>query len=352
MPLFNVDRVGTKDTAVFFRQFSLLIDMGVPLLECLGILAAAQEKPSFQKILADVRAHMEGGATLANAMRRHPGVFDTFMSSMIAAGEIGGVLDIILRRLATSSATSRRRRAAIHSVLIWPIAVISVVGLTASVLPMWIAPHLAHSFARLGISLPPATRLLIGLSVMVRANGWLFLVGVAGALLAARMMRLHPHGRHFLDSISLRIPIVGNLRRTIAVNRFSRTLEMLIGSGSPLSEALEVAAATSGNAVAEVALLKASVAVAGGRPMVDSLKECPLFPANVIQIVEIGETAGSLEAVLRRLADLYDDEVDGAINDLFTKLSAVVIGGTAIVIVMSVISLGPPLVALIDQLAR
>src|SRR6202166_404512 len=231
MPTFGSGKVAVKDIAVFFRQFSVMIDAGLPLVQCLEILASNQENQAFQKTLTGVRTTVEGGATLANAMRQYPVVFDDLSTNMIEAGETGGILDIILQRLAQYVEKAVKLRGAVKSALIYPVSVISLAVLIVGALLKWVVPIFANLFAGLGVALPLPTRVVMGLSAFVGQFWWFFIVGVVGLVFGVKQIRKNPKGRYYLDYGMLKMPIVGLLLRKIAVARFTRTLGTLITSG-------------------------------------------------------------------------------------------------------------------------
>jgi len=351
LPTFGTGKVGTKDIAIFFRQFSVMIDAGLPLVQCLEILAANQENQTFQKTLTGVRTTVEGGATLANAMRGYPTVFDDLTTNMIEAGETGGILDIILQRLATYVEKAVRLRAAVKSALIYPVAVVSIAVLIVGALLKWVVPIFANLFAGLGVALPLPTRIVMGLSAFVQTFWWVFFVGAFGLYFGVKQMRKHPRGRYYFDKGLLYLPVMGSLLRKIAVGRFTRTLGTLITSGVPILEGLSITAKTSGNAVLEEALMKVRKAIEEGRTIVDPLKECGVFPNMVTQMIGVGEATGAMDAMLQKIADFYEDEVDAATKDMLTLLEPIMIGFLGIAVGGIVISLYMPLFAMIGKLA-
>src|ERR1700736_5864543 len=240
MPTFGSGKVGTKELAIFFRQFSVMIDAGLPLVQCLEILAANQENQSFQKTLNGVRTTVEGGATLANAMRQYPKVFDDLTTNMMEAGETGGILDVILQRLATYVEKAVRLKSAVKSALIYPVAVVSMAGLIVGALLKWVVPIFANLFAGLGVSLPLSTRIVMGLSSFVQTFWWMVFAGGFGLFFGVKQIRKHPRGRYYFDKLLLYIPVIGSLLRKIAVGRFTRTLGTLITSGVPILEGLAI----------------------------------------------------------------------------------------------------------------
>jgi len=351
LPTFGRGKVSTKDVAVFFRQFSVMIDAGLPLVQCLEILAANQENPTFQKTLTGVRTTVEGGATLANAMRLHPVIFDDLTTNMIEAGETGGILDIILQRLAQYVEKAVKLRSAVKSALIYPVAVVSIAVIIVGALLKWVVPIFANLFVGLGVDLPLPTRIVIGLSAFVGHFWWFFIAGGVGAFFGVKQIRKDPRGRYYFDAMLLKLPAIGILLRKIAVARFTRTLGTLITSGVPILEGLAITARTSGNAVLEEALMKVRKAIEEGRTIVDPLRECGVFPNMVVQMIGVGEATGAMDAMLQKIADFYEDEVDSATKDMLAMLEPVIIGMLGISVGGIVISLYMPLFAMIGKLA-
>jgi type IV pilus assembly protein PilC len=351
LPTFGSGKVKVKEVAIFFRQFSVMIDAGLPLVQCLEILGANQENPTFQKTLLGVRTTVEGGATLANAMRTFPIVFDDLTTNMIEAGETGGILDIILQRLAIYVEKAVKLRAAVKSALIYPVAVVSLAMLIVAALLKWVVPIFANLFVGLGVALPLPTRIVIGLSGFVGQFWWFFIVGGVGLVYGIKQIRKHPRGRYFFDSMLLKLPIIGTLLRKIAVARFTRTLGTLITSGVPILEGLAITARTSGNAVLEEALMKVRKAIEEGRTIVDPLRECGVFPNMVTQMIGVGEATGAMDSMLQKIADFYEDEVDAATKDMLAMLEPVIIGILGVTIGGIVISLYMPLFSMIAKLA-
>jgi type IV pilus assembly protein PilC len=351
MPTFGSGKVKTKDIAIFFRQFSVMIDAGLPLVQCLEILGANQENQTFQKTLTGVRTTVEGGATLANAMRQYPTIFDDLTTNMIEAGETGGILDVILQRLATYVEKAVRLRSAVKSALIYPVAVVSMAALIVGALLKWVVPIFANLFAGLGVNLPLPTRITMGLSAFVQTFWWIILGGIVGMWFGVKQIRKNPRGRYYFDKMLLNLPVVGGLLRKIAVGRFTRTLGTLITSGVPILEGLSITAKTSGNAVLEEALMKVRKAIEEGRTIVDPLRECGVFPNMVTQMIGVGEATGAMDSMLQKIADFYEDEVDAATKDMLAMLEPVIIGILGISVGGIVISLYMPLFAMIAKLA-
>ena len=351
MPTFGTGKVKTKEIAIFFRQFSVMIDAGLPLVQCLEILGANQENQAFQKTLTGVRVTVEGGATLANAMRQYPVVFDDLTTNMIEAGETGGILDIILQRLATYVEKAVRLKSAVKSALIYPVAVVGIAVIIVGALLKWVVPIFANLFAGLGVALPLPTRIVMGLSAFVQTFWWIIIAGSIGIVFGIKQMRKHPKGRYFFDSLLLKLPIIGTLLRKIAVGRFTRTLGTLITSGVPILEGLSITARTSGNAVLEEALLKVRKAIEEGRTIVDPLRECGVFPNMVTQMIGVGEATGAMDNMLQKIADFYEEEVDAATKDMLAMLEPAIIALLGVMVGGIVISLYLPLFSMIAKLA-
>jgi len=351
MPTFGSGKVKVKDIAVFFRQFSVMIDAGLPLVQCLEILASNQESQSFQKTLVGVRTTVEGGATLANAMRQYPAAFDDLTTNMIEAGETGGILDIILQRLALYVEKAVRLRSAVKSALIYPVAVVGMAGLIVGALLKWVVPIFANLFAGLGVALPLPTRIVMGLSQFVQTFWWMVFVGGFGLYFGVKQIRKHPRGRYYFDKGLLYLPVMGSLLRKIAVGRFTRTLGTLITSGVPILEGLSITAKTSGNAVLEEALMKVRKAIEEGRTIVDPLRECGVFPSMVTQMIGVGEATGAMDSMLQKIADFNEEEVDAATKDMLAMLEPMIIAMLGVSVGGIVISLYMPLFAMIAKLA-
>src|SRR5215467_2108185 len=351
LPTFGSGKVKVKEIAIFFRQFSVMIDAGLPLVQCLEILAANQENQAFQKTLTGVRMTVEGGATLANAMRQYPKVFDDLTTNMIEAGETGGILDVILQRLAIYVEKAVKLRAAVKSALIYPVSVVSLAGLIVAALLKWVVPIFANLFNGLGVNLPLPTRIVIGLSNFIGQFWWFFFMIMGGVVFGLKYVRKDPKGRYYFDMVLLKLPVLGMLLRKIAVARFTRTLGTLITSGVPILEGLAITARTSGNAVLEEALMKVRKAIEEGRTIVDPLKECGVFPNMVTQMIGVGEATGAMDSMLQKIADFYEDEVDAATRDMLAMLEPIMIGFLGVAVGGIVISLYMPLFSMIAKLS-
>lgn len=351
MPTFGSSKVPVKDIAIFFRQFSVMIDAGLPLVQCLEILAANQENVTFQKALTGVRTTVEGGATLANAMRGYPKIFDDLSTNMIEAGETGGILDVILQRLATYVEKAVKLKAAVKSALIYPVSVIGIAVVIVGCLLKFVVPIFVNLFASLQVDLPLPTRIVMGLSYVVGRFWWVLFLGLGALVFGIRQMRKTDKGRYAFDAFLLKLPVFGLVLRKIAVARFSRTLGTLLTSGVSILEALNITARTSGNAVLEQALFKVRKAIEEGRTIVDPLKESAVFPNMVTQMIGVGEATGAMDAMLQKIADFYEDEVDAATKDMLTLLEPIMIAFLGVAVGGIVISLYMPLFSMIAKLA-
>jgi type IV pilus assembly protein PilC len=353
---FNIPTFGTgvdaKELAVFTRQFSVMIDAGLPLVQCLEILANQQENKTFQKVLTGVRASVEGGATLSASLKQYDKVFDALYYNMVDAGETGGILDTILQRLATYIEKNVRLKRAVRSALIYPTAVIGIAGLVITLLLWKVVPIFVTLFNGLGAELPLPTRIVIGISQFIGSwYGFMIFIAAAGTVAALAWWYKTPQGRITIDTVVLKLPVLGMLMRKIAVARFTRTLGTLISSGVPILEGLDITARTAGNAVIERAIIATRKAVEAGRSLVDPLKESDVFPGMVTQMIGVGEQTGAMDAMLQKIADFYEDEVDVAVKDMLTLLEPMMIMFLGIVVGGIVVSLYLPLFSLISKLA-
>jgi type IV pilus assembly protein PilC len=345
--------VSAKELAVFTRQFSVMIDAGLPLVQCLEILASQQENKLFQKVLTGTRSAVEGGSNLSTAMKQYPKVFDPLYSNMVEAGETGGILDTILQRLSSYIEKNVKLKAAVKSALIYPIGVLTIAAGVIILLLWKVVPIFATLFAGLGVDLPLPTKIVIGMSNFVGSIfGLLILVGIAAGIFGLKVWYGTPGGRYFLDSMVLKLPVLGILMRKIAVARFTRTLGTLISSGVPILEGLDITAKTSGNAVVERALFQVRKSLEEGKSLTEPLKDSQVFPGMVTQMIAVGEQTGAMDAMLQKIADFYEDEVDAAVKDLLTALEPVMIVFLGIVVGGVVISMYLPLFSLIGKLAN
>jgi type IV pilus assembly protein PilC len=353
---FNIPTFGSgvdqRELAIFTRQFSVMIDAGLPLVQCLEILAGQQENKTFQKILNSVRASVEGGATLSASMKQHEKVFDALYYNMVEAGETGGILDTILQRLSLYIEKNVKLKRAVKSAMIYPIAVLSIAAGVIILLLWKVVPIFTTLFNGLGADLPLPTRAVIAMSNFVGSiYGLLIGIFVIGTAVAIKFWQKTPLGRMTIDRMLLRAPVVGMVLRKIAVARFTRTLGTLISSGVPILEGLDITARTSGNAVIERAITMTRTAVEQGRSLVEPLKETDVFPGMVTQMIGVGEQTGAMDAMLSKIADFYEDEVDAAVKDMLTAIEPIMIVFLGVVVGGVVISMYLPLFSLIGKLS-
>jgi type IV pilus assembly protein PilC len=343
-------RIKPKEIAVFTRQFSVMIDAGLPLVQCLEILGTQQENKGFRQILLQVRQDVESGSSLAVALRKHPKAFDDLYCNMVAAGEAGGILDTILQRLAQYIEKIVKLRGAVRSAMVYPTAVIAIAVLVVWIILWKVIPTFATLFEGLGASLPLPTRITIALSNFIGAWWWLVFLSVGATIfLLARYHKTYK-GRRHLDGLLLRIPVLGMVLKKIAVARFCRTLSTLVSSGVPILEGLEITARTSGNAIVEDAIMATRRSVEEGKTIAEPLKGTDVFPDMVVQMVAVGEQTGALETMLSKIADFYEDEVDEATANLLALLEPVMIFVLGVVIGGIVISMYMPMFDLITKI--
>jgi type IV pilus assembly protein PilC len=343
--------VPAKDLAIFVRQFSVMIDAGLPLVQCLEILGSQQENKTFAKILQQTRMDVEGGASLADAMRKHPKAFDDLFVNMIAAGEAGGILDTILKRLATYIEKAVKLKSQVKGAMVYPVAVIGIAGIVIAVILWKVIPTFAAMFEGLGAQLPLPTRIVIAMSNwFVRLLPFMVVFAIAFVFLFKKYYATYS-GRRVVDRMVLKLPILGILMQKIAVARFCRTLATLMASGVPILDGLEITARTAGNAIIEDAIMAVRKGVESGLTVAQPLKESGVFPPMVVQMIGVGEQTGALDAMLSKIADFYEDEVDQAVANLLTLMEPVMIAFLGVTVGGIVISMYLPLFDLISKLS-
>jgi type IV pilus assembly protein PilC len=339
-----------KSLAIFTRQFSVMIDAGLPLVQCLEILGTQEEDANFAATILQTRADVENGQSLADAMRKHPKTFDGLFTNMVAAGEAGGILDTILKRLATYIEKAVKLKAQVKSAMVYPVAVVVIAGLVVGVILWKVIPTFAAMFASLGAELPLPTRFVIALSNGLVRYGWIGFV-VCGALgWAFKSYYATEKGRRVVDGTILKLPILGMIMRKIAVARFCRTLSTLISSGVPILDGLDITARTSGNAVVEDAILATRKSIEGGDTISAPLRETAVFPPMVVQMIGVGEATGALDTMLSKIADFYEEEVDTAVAGMLTLLEPIMIAFLGVIVGGIVIAMYLPIFDLISKL--
>ncbi len=312
--------VSPKDVVVFARQFATMIDAGLPLVQCLEILASQQDNPTFKKVLFEVKADVEGGSTFAEALSKHPKCFDELFVSLIEAGEIGGILDTILNRLAIFLEKSIKLKRQIKGALIYPAAIITVAAIVTIVILIFVIPTFQKMFEGFDAALPLPTQIVIALSTFVQNYILLIIVGLIAMGFGIRQLYRTENGRKVMDNMALKAPLIGPIIRKSAVARFTRTLGTMVSSGVPILEALTITAKTSGNRTIETAILQTRSSISEGKTIAEPLAESKAFPPMVVQMIAVGEATGSMDTMLQKIADFYEDEVDTAVKSLTSLL--------------------------------
>ena len=342
--------VGAKRIAIFTRQFSVMLDAGLPLVQCLEILGSQEENRTFQAIINQVRTDVESGSSLADAMRKHPKAFDNLFTNMVAAGESGGILDIILQRLSVYIEKAVKLNSQVKAALIYPVSIIVIAALVVFIILWKVIPVFAQLFAGLGSEMPFLTRMVIGASNFVADYiFFMVLVGIFAGVAISRWYKT-PHGRRFIDTALLKIPVVGMLLRKIAVARICRTLTRLTSSGVPILDGLEITAKTAGNAVIEDAVMSVRKSVEEGKTISEPLAQTKVFPSMVVQMINVGEQTGALDQMLSKIADFYEDEVDTAVAGLMKLIEPVMITVLGAVIGTIVAAMYLPLYSILSKI--
>ncbi len=325
-------RVRSRDLVIFTRQFSTMINAGLPLVQALDILARQSENPMLKKAVQDTLHDVEAGNTLADALKQHPKIFSQLFVNMVAAGEAGGLLDTILLRLATFLEKSEQLQRKVKGAMLYPGVVLSVALIAISILLLFVIPTFESVFSSFDQVLPLPTRIVIALSNALQAYWWVIGLGMIGFGLIFRRWVQTSHGRLRFDKIMLRMPVLGPLIRKAAIARFTRTLGTMLASGVTILDGLEITARTAGNRVIHDAVMESRTAIAGGKSIAEPLKETEVFPPMVTQMIHVGEETGDLDGMLSKIADFYDDEVDVAVENLLKVLepALIVILGTIV----------------------
>ncbi len=343
-------RIGSKvkdrDMAIFTRQFSTMIDAGLPLVQCLNILAEQSESKNLRAVTANIARTVEQGSTLADSLRKHPRTFDDLFTNMVEVGETGGILDVILQRLAVYIEKAAALKRKVKGAMVYPASIIGVAILVIIFMLTFVIPTFAAMFQSLGAELPLPTKIVIWLSDFVRGYFFLIIAALVGAVFALRSYHRTENGKSTIDALLLKVPVIGTLVRKVAVARFTRTLGTLVQSGVPILEGLRITASTAGNKVVERAVLQCRLSVTEGKTLAEPLKVSGVFPPMVTQMISVGEQTGALDAMLSKIADFYDDEVNTAVNTLTSLLEpmmivflGVVVGGLVVAMYLPIFKL-------------
>ncbi|MEK6375357.1 MAG: type II secretion system F family protein [Acidobacteriota bacterium] len=349
LPKFG-GRVPPQLVAIFTRQFSVMIDAGLPLVQCLEILGSQQENKAMKRALIQIRQDVESGSNLADSMRKHPKIFNDLYTNMVAAGEAGGILDTILQRLAQYIEKAVKLNGQVKSAMIYPVAVISIAVIVVAVILWKVIPVFAALFKGLGAELPMPTIIVIALSNFIADYWWLIGITVGGTIYSLRRYHETYKGKRVLDGILLKMPVLGMLLRKIAVARFCRTLATLTASGVPILDGLQITARTAGNSIIEDAIMATRKSVEEGKTISEPLGDTDVFPPMVVQMIAVGEQTGALDTMLSKIADFYEDEVDAAVAGLMKLLEPVLIAFLGVAIGGIVIAMYMPMFTLIGQI--
>jgi type IV pilus assembly protein PilC len=334
---FLQPKVTENDVIVFSRQFSTMIDAGLPIIQCLDILHAQQENPTFKKVIWTIKSDVEGGQTFAEALKKHPKLFDALFVNMVAAGEAGGILDVILRRLSAYMEKMMKLKRQVKGAMTYPIVTMVIAAVVVGVILVFVIPTFVEMFASFGSTLPTPTLIVIGMSNFTIGNIHWIIIGIVLASIAYKQFGKTPVGRQTLDSLYLKLPVFGILLRKVAVSKFTRTMGTMLNSGVAILEALDIVAKTAGNVIIEDSIYKVRSAISEGRTMAEPLAESGIFPSMVCSMIAVGESTGALDTMLEKIADFYDDEVDQAVENLTALIEpfmlvflGVVVGGLVV----------------------
>ena len=336
-------KVTDKDIVVFTRQFATMIDAGLPLVQCLEILSTQTENKILAKSVADLRMDVEAGSTYADALKKHPKVFDDLYVKMVAAGEAGGILDTILSRLSKHIEKAMKLKKQIKAAMVYPITIMGVAVLVIAVLMIWVIPIFAKMFTDFGGTLPMPTQFVIDASGFMKSYAIFMVIGFGAITFAFKRFYKTENGRRIVDRFLLRLPVFGDLIRKAGVAKFTRTLGTLISSGIPILEGMAIVAGTSGNKIIEEALLTARQFISEGKTVADPLAKAKVFPPMVVQMIAIGEATGALDTMLGKIADFYDDEVDAAVTALTAMLEPLLMIFLGVIIGFIVIAMYLPM---------
>lgn len=334
--------VTTKDLVIFTRQFATMIDAGLPLVQCLELLGSQMDNPDFKKVVMDVKNTVESGKTLADALRKHPKVFNRLYTNLVQAGEASGVLDTILNRLSAYIEKNMKLVKQVRGAMVYPSLVMVVSGAVTLVLLVFVIPVFQKMFSDVGSALPAPTQFVVNISEFTRHNIMLIIGGVIGAFVGIRAFVASPRGREIVDTMALKLPVVGPLVQKVAVAKFTRTMGTMLASGVNILDALEIVAGTAGNVVVERGLMRVRAKISEGKPMAQPLGEMSVFPPMVVQMISVGESTGAMDTMLTKIADFYDDEVDAAVGTMMATLEPMIMSFLAVLLGGLVISMYLP----------
>ena len=341
------EKVKPKEVSLFTRQFATMIDAGLPIVQCLNILTEQSESKLLRRTIRIIQKDVEGGSTLADALAKHPKIFDDLYVNMVQAGEAGGVLNTILNRVALFIEKATKLKKKVKGAMIYPSAIIAVAVIVVAILLVFVIPVFAELYGSMGKALPVPTQITINISNWFVANWYFMLGGLIGIVIAIRVYYQTEQGRMNIDQVMLRLPIVGDLLRKVAVARFSQNMAILLSSGVPILDGLAITARTAGNKVVERAIMDARVSISQGKTVAEPLRESKIFPPMVCQMVAVGENTGGLDGMLRKVAELYEEEVDDAVANLTALMEpmimiilGVILGGLVISMYLPIFQMG------------
>jgi type IV pilus assembly protein PilC len=339
-------KVSTKDLVVFTRQFATMIDAGLPLVQCLDILSSQQENKGFKAVLTQVKGDVESGSTFADALKKHPKVFDNLYVNLVAAGEVGGILDTILNRLAAYIEKAMKLKSQVKGAMVYPISIITIAAVVIIGLLVFVIPIFASMFADFGQALPMPTQIVIAMSDFLQRWWWLMGASAYGAFFGFKKYYATEGGKKVVDELVLKLPVFGDLLRKVAVAKFTRTLGTMITSGVPIMDGLEIVAKTAGNKTVETAIMKTRESISAGKTISEPLAQSGVFPSMVCQMISVGEATGALDNMLNKIADFYDDEVDSAVDAMTALMEpalmaflGVAVGGLVIAMYLPIFKL-------------
>ena len=342
-------KIAMRDVVIFTRQFSTMVNAGLPLVQALDILARQSENPALAAAVRAVVADVEQGNTVADAMRKQPKAFNELYTNMVAAGEMGGILDVILNRLAVFMEKNDALIRKVKGAMIYPTVILCVAGLCVVVLLWRVIPVFSAMFASVGMELPLPTQVVIGLSTFLNQYWWMLLLGGAGTVVALRRYYATSSGQLVIDALLLKVPVLGDVLRKSAVSRFTRTLGTLVSSGVSILDGLEITARTAGNRVVEDAVMQSRASIAGGDTIAGPLDKSGVFPPMVISMINVGEQTGGLDEMLSKIADFYDDEVDAAVSGLLSLLEPIMIVFLGVVVGGMIVAMYLPIFDMVNS---
>ncbi len=340
-------KIPKKSIVVFTRQFSTMINAGLPLVQCLTILGNQQENAAFSNVITKIKGDVESGQSLAEALKKHPKVFDDLYVNLVEAGEAGGILDVILNRLSSYIEKTEKLKKKVKGAMVYPAVVTGVSIVVTAIILLFVIPVFEKMFSEVGQALPVPTQFVIGLSRFISSNLIFIILGIGALIFLLRSVYRTEKGKYLIDDLMLKLPVFGILLRKVAVAKFTRTFGTMVSSGVPILEAMDIVAKSAGNKVVEKAIYKARGSIAEGKTISEPLEESKVFPPMVTQMIAVGEASGELDTMLNKIADFYDDDVDAAVNTLTSMMEPImmvvlggIVGGLVIAMYLPIFKMG------------